>query len=260
MYFSLDHNVTLLFIVCVGGESYMKISELARMANVSKRTLHYYDEIGLLTPAHIDENGYRIYSEQNIDQLQQILFFRELQMPLKEIGQIMADPTFDAKEALYIHKQILLQKRKKMDELLRTVDKTLEKMKGMRKMRHDEKFAGFDFTENKYEDEARKLYGNEAVERMEGQDGVMFGEKMNELFAELATLRHIHVEDEVVQAKMAEWYQLLNEMGSYSYEAFSGLGQLYIADERFTQNIDQFGEGLAAWMAEAMKVYADKNR
>src|SRR5699024_6340294 len=108
----------------------MKINELAKLAHVTKRTLHYYDEIGLLTPSSIDNNGYRIYSEQKIDELQQILFFRELNMSLKQIKQIMQDPTFDAIHALQVHKQILLQKQEKLDELIRTIDKTVLSMKG----------------------------------------------------------------------------------------------------------------------------------
>lgn len=256
----VDYNVTLLFIVSVGGESYMKISELASIANVSKRTLHYYDEIGLLTPTHIDENGYRIYSEQNIDQLQQILFFRQLDMPLKQIKQLIEDPTYDATEALHVHKQILLQKRKKLDELMRTIDKTIDHMKGMTKMSHQEKFTGFDFSENPYEKEARKMYGNEAVNQANKQFTPAFGVEMNDLFKELAALRHLDVKEEEVQTKIANWYNMLNQIGTYTYEAFASLGEMYVLDERFTANIDQFGEGLAAWMAEAMKVFANEQQ
>lgn len=256
----IDYNVTLLFIVIVGGESYMKISELASIANVSKRTLHYYDEIGLLTPTHIDENGYRIYSEQNIDQLQQILFFRQLDLPLKQIKQLMEDPTYDATEVLHVHKQILLQKREKLDELMRTIDKTIEHMKGKRKMTHQEKFTGFDFSENAYEKEARKMYGNEAVDKANQQFTPAFGLEMNELFQELADLRHLDVKEESVQEEMANWYKMLNQIGSYSYEAFASLGEMYVLDERFTANIDQFGEGLASWMAAAMKEFANRHQ
>lgn len=234
----------------------MKINELAQLANVSKRTLHYYDEIGLLIPSSIDKNGYRIYSEQNIDELQQILFFRNLDIPLKQIKQLMHAPTYDAMEALYVHKQILLQKRKKLDELIRTIDKTVQYMEGEAEMSQEEKFNGFDFKKNPYEQEARKMYGDEAVDKMNKQYTPAINEKMNALFTELAQLVNMDVEEEVAQAKIGEWYQLLNQIGTYSYEAFAGLGQMYVTDERFKENIDQFGEGLAAWMADAMAVFA----
>src|SRR5699024_5085640 len=172
----------------------MKINELARLANVSKRTLHYYDEIGLLTPATLDKNGYRIYSDQNVNDLQQILFFRQLDMPLKQIKQIMLDPTFDEIEALHVHKQIVLQKREKMETLIRTIEKTLQTKEGDGDMTKEEKFSGFDFNNNHYEKEAREIYGNQTIDETNKKVDEAFSQEMNEIFRLLATLCINHVD------------------------------------------------------------------
>lgn len=233
----------------------MKINELARLANVSKRTLHYYDEIGLLTPASNDKNGYRIYSDQNIDDLQQILFFRQLDMPLKQIKRIMHDPAYDEIEALHVHKQILLQKREKMETFIRTIDKTLRAKEGGDDMTNEEKFTGFDFADNRYEEEARKRYGNQTIDETKVKVDAAFTEEMNAIFRKLARLRSYDVEGDLVQKEIGKWYNHLNTIHRYSYDAFAVLAHLYTADERLTENIDQFGDGLASWIAEAMLVY-----
>ncbi len=110
----------------------MKVKEVADLVGVSVRTLHHYDEIGLLTPDEVTEAGYRIYSEENLENLQQILFFRELGFPLKRIKEIIHDPSFNKTEALELHKNMLMKKQ--LNQLINTIDKTLLNMKGERKM------------------------------------------------------------------------------------------------------------------------------
>ncbi|RKJ34566.1 MerR family transcriptional regulator, partial [Butyricicoccus sp. 1XD8-22] len=101
------------------------ISKLAKLANVSARTLRYYDEINLLKPARISSAGYRIYGQQEVDQLQQILFFRELDVDLETITSIMNDPNFDKSKALQSHLRELIQKRSRLDKLIGVVEKTI---------------------------------------------------------------------------------------------------------------------------------------
>ncbi|WP_282033788.1 MerR family transcriptional regulator [Metabacillus indicus] len=241
----------------------MKVKEVADLTGISVRTLHHYDEIGLLVPDEVTESGYRIYSSENLETLQQILFFKELGFPLKKINEIISSPTFDRKEALELHRKMLLEKRKRLDQMIETVEKTIQHTKGEIEMSQKEKFEGFDFSHNPYEEEARKLYGDKAVDEANKKAAGMtqdMQERFNDLYRRLADVRHTAPDSKEAQEAIGEWYILLNEFGSYSLDAFKGLGQLYIDDERFTKNIDKFGEGLAVFMRDAMAVYADTRK
>jgi DNA-binding transcriptional MerR regulator len=241
----------------------MKVKEVADLTGISVRTLHHYDEIGLLVPDEVTESGYRIYSSENLETLQQILFFKELGFPLKKINEIISSPTFDRKEALELHRRMLLEKRKRLDQMIETVEKTIQHTKGELEMSQKEKFEGFDFRHNPYEEEARKLYGDKAVDQANKKAAGMtqdMQERFNDLYRRLADVRHTAPDSKEAQEAIGEWYILLNEFGSYSLDAFKGLGQLYIDDERFTKNIDKFGEGLAGFMRDAMAVYADTHK
>lgn len=243
-----------------------KVKEVAELTGVSIRTLHHYDRIGLLSPEHVTEAGYRQYSERDLETLQQILFFRELGFPLKNIGEILQSPEYDRAEALALQREALLEKRSRLDRMIRTLENTIQDAKGEIKMTDKEKFEGFDFTNNPYEQEARQRWGNEAVDRSkqtladmgpEGQKRI--GGQMDALFRKLAAMRHRDPASDEVQQAIVEWHEFLNGMGqTYSPEAFKGLGQLYIQDERFTRNMDKFGEGFAKFMADAMGIRADR--
>lgn len=243
----------------------MKVKEVAELVGISVRTLHHYDEIGLLKPDEVTEAGYRIYSERNLEDLQQILFFRELGFSLKKIKDIIHDPTFDREEALKLHKRMLLKKKRQLDQLIETIDKTLLNMKGVIEMADQEKFKGFDFSHNPYEEEARKHWGDQAVDEANAkleskskEERQELEEQFNTIYRKLAEVRHEAPDTAIAQERIHEWYVFLNAFGNYSKEAFKNLGQMYVDDERFTKNIDQFGEGLAAFMRDAMAVYADR--
>ena len=241
----------------------MKVKEVAELVGISVRTLHHYDEIGLLKPADTTESGYRIYTEDNLDTLQQILFFKELGFPLKEIKEIMGSEGYDREQALLSHRQMLLEKRSKIDLMLETIDKTIAHSKGEIVMTNKEKFEGFDFSKNPYEQEARDNWGNEKVDEANANMAGMPKEKQqqfNDIFRKLANIRHLSPVSQEAQAVINEWYNMLNTISSYSLDAFKGLGQMYVMDERFTNNIDQFGEGLASFMCQAMEHYADINK
>lgn len=247
----------------------LKIKEVADLVGISVRTLHHYDQIGLLTPTKRTESGYRLYSGSDLEVLQQMLFFRELDFPLKKIKEIIESPSFDRREALLLHKKMLLEKRNRIDKILATVDKTIRYMKGEIQMSNKEKFTGFDFGDNPYEKEARRRWGDDAVEKsnakiygMSGAEREAMGDKMNAIYRRLAALRDTPPESDDAQTAIKEWHDFLNQNTGhhYSLDAFKGLGQMYVGDERFTNNIDKFGEGLAEFMCEAMAVYAEKNR
>lgn len=245
----------------------MRVKEVAELVGVSVRTLHYYDEIGLLTPDSTTESGYRLYSDDNLDTLQQILFFRELGFSLKEIKRILGSPSFNRQEALIMHRKMLRKKRDQLDKMLGTIDKTIKHLKGELEMANEEKFRGFDFSHNPYEEEARKIWGDKTVDDSNTKMAGMSEDKqralveeMESIYRRLATLRHGPPESDEAQAAIKAWYDLLNaNFSTYSPETFKTLGQMYVDDERFTESIDRFGKGLAVFMRNAMAVFADRN-
>lgn len=241
----------------------MKVKEVSKLTGVSVRTLHHYDDIGLLTPDAITEAGYRLYSDENLSTLQQILFFRELGFPLKKIKELLDSPSFDRQEAFEMQRKMLIEKRTQLDDMIKTIEKTIQHGKGAYQMTNEEKFKGFDFNQNPYEQEARERWGDKAVDKSNkkvAQFGPEYGEEMNRIYFKLAELRHLSPESDEAQEAIGEWFAFLNKMGDYSLEMFEGLGQMYVTDERFTKNIDQFGEGLAAFMCNAMAAYAENRK
>ncbi|MDF9759971.1 DNA-binding transcriptional MerR regulator [Peribacillus simplex] len=242
----------------------MKVKELAGLVGISVRTLHYYDEIGLLSPEETTDSGYRLYSNENLEMLQQILFFRELDMPLKEIKQMISSTSFDKQEALRQHQKMLLEKRSQLDKLINTVDKSIKHMKGEIQMTDKEKFEGFDFSQNPYEEEARERWGDKAVDESKAKVAGMSKDAqkiVSDIYIKLASIRTASPESEEAQKAIKEWYDCLNNnFGTYSPEAFKGLGQMYVDDQRFTKNIDQYGDGLAKFMCDAMGHFADANK
>ncbi|MDA1477948.1 MerR family transcriptional regulator [Bacillus changyiensis] len=246
----------------------MKVKEVADLVGISVRTLHHYDEIGLLTPAETTESGYRLYSNDDLEKLQQILFFRELDFPLKKIKMILESPSYNRYEALQLHRKMLLEKRNRINQMMITIDKTIQYMKGEIAMTNTEKFAGFDFSQDPYEAEARERWGDEVIDKTNAkmvakskQEQKAFAQQFSAIYKKLAEVRQCAPDSEQAQSAIKEWYQFLNhETGHhYTLEAFKGLGELYICDNRFTKNIDQYGEGLAKFMSEAMTVFAERN-
>lgn len=241
----------------------MKVKEVAELVGVSIRTLHHYDQIGLLTPKEITDSGYRLYSEENLETLQQILFFKELGFTLKEIKKIINSPSFNRQEALILQRNMLIEKRKKVDKMIETIDKTIKHLAGEIQITNEERFEGFNVEFNQFEEEARLRWGNHSIDEINEKLKKISKDEQNDLsdrwdtiFNKLACLRHQSPESQKVQATIKEWYDFLNKnFSKYSLDAFYGLGQLYINDERFTKNIDQYGKGLAKFMSEAMEVF-----
>lgn len=245
----------------------MNIKELAQISGLSVRTLHHYDRVGLLCPARDPQNSYRVYTRKELDRLQQILLFRACGFPLDTIRQLLDSPDFDQAAAFELQKKALLYEQKRLTGMLDTLNKSIDTMKGKMSMTDKEKFQGFDFSSNPYEQEARERWGDEAVNQSK-QKLDSFSQKkkldlqegMDALFARLAGLRHQAPEGEKAQAAMADMYSFFNSNFGmhYSPEAFAGLGEMYTEDERFTKNIDRFGSGLSMFLKEAMRVYADQ--
>src|SRR5712691_1668771 len=141
------------------------VKKLGDLAGVSVRTLHYYDEIGLLKPAQIGENGYRYYDEEAALRLQQILLFKELDFSLDKIKEMIDSPDFDVLNALETHKAALMQKLSRLSTLINTVDQTILYLKGQANIEQSGLFAGFtEAKQREYEQEIRDRFGEKAFE------------------------------------------------------------------------------------------------
>ena len=242
----------------------MRTKELADIAGISVRTLHYYDTIGLLSPEIDRENGYRNYSDQDVSTLQQILFFRQLNFKLTQIKDILNSPKYHQTEALLEQKDIILKEQTRLNNILKLIDKTIQAERGEITMTNEEKFSGVDFSHNPYEQEAREKWGDEKVEQA-NQNLKKMGAKeaereFDEIYIQLADLRHLDPESDAAQQEIGKWYDFLNKVGEYTPEMFKNLGEMYTADERFTKNIDKYGDGLAEFMKEAMTVYYEQHK
>jgi len=245
----------------------MNTNEVASLTGVSVRTLHHYDHIGLLCPTRNPDNGYREYSEIDLDLLQQILFFKECGFSLAKIQKLLTSPTFDRDQAFELQKKYLLHEKERIESMLNTLKKTIRSSKGEITMTQKEKFIGFDLSHNPYEEEARRLWGDETVdqskahiEKLSTAQQKDIAKGMENLFIELASIRMEAPDSDVSQKAMDKLYRYFNENFGYQYslEAFAGVGQLYISDPRFSKNIDHYGEGLSIFLAEAMRIYAEK--
>ncbi|MEZ4509211.1 MAG: MerR family transcriptional regulator [Eubacteriales bacterium] len=243
----------------------LSIGSLSKLSGVSIRALHHYDQIGLLQPSEVAESGYRYYDDAAIERLWQILFYRELDFPLVEIGEILDSPSFDRNRALTEHRNLLTQKRERLDRLIELVSNA---MKGEQNM----EFKPFDTSEidalrEQYAEEAKARWGNTDAYRESTKRAAQWTEadkkrmeaESGEIFSGFAALVGTDPADERVQALVARWKTFISQ--SYyncTNEILAGLGQMYIADERFTKNIDKFGSGTAKLMSDAIAVYCKK--
>lgn len=234
------------------------VNEVSKLTGVSVRTLHHYDAIGLLKPAKTTEAGYRLYDDTALSRLQDILLFRELQFPLKEIKAILDSPGFDPSEALTQQIELLELQYKHIGELI-SFAREIQK-KGVREMN----FRVFDNSEiEQYKAEAKaKWGGTEAYQEYEqkqksGHDFSETASQLMNLFSEIGALRQLPPDDKAVQEKIGI---LQNFITSNYYtctdEILRSLGQMYVSDERFKHNIDKAGgEGTAEFVNQAIAFY-----
>lgn len=237
----------------------MRIQEFARLTGVSVRTLHYYDEIGLLAPACVDKDtGYRYYDQASLLRMQEILFYRELDFSLKSIGQILSSPNYDAKQSLSEQRNLLILKKERLERLISAIDHA---MKGENVM------SAFDNSKfDAYKAEARQRWGNtdayrEHAERTKNYSKTKWNElagEMNEIFAEFALcMKNGEAPDSVEAQNLVKALQE-HITGNYypcTNEILAGLGKMYAADERFRSSIDGNGDGTARFVSEAIEAY-----
>lgn len=245
------------------------INKLAKLSGVTTRTLRYYDEIGLLSPKRTSSNGYRVYGQQEVDLLQQILFYRELDVPLDEIKRIILSKDFDGKSALESHLSALLKKREQIDSLITNVKKTISAIKGAINMTDKEKFEGFkqgmlDENEQKYGEEIRNLYGADAIDKSNKKLMGMTQEQYAEverITLEMNELLKVAFEQGDPSSKTAQQVCAFHKKwlcyfwDSYSKEAHIGLAQMYVDDPRFTEYYDKIAVGCAVFLRDAIQIY-----
>ncbi|GGB54348.1 MerR family transcriptional regulator [Fictibacillus barbaricus] len=245
------------------------IQKLSLLAGVSTRTLRYYDEIDILKPARINSSGYRIYGREEVDRLQQILFYKELGLPLDQIKEIITSPIFNAADALQEHREKLLNKRKQLDRLIANVDQTIAANEGRITMTDKEKFEGFkkqlvEENEQKYGKEIREKYGDNTVNKSNEKVLNMSQEEHDEV-TKLAEDIHTTLAEAFktgdpsgdLAQKAADLHKqwLTFYWNEYSKEAHAGLAQMYVDDERFTAYYDKEQPGTAEFLRDAIHIY-----
>lgn len=241
------------------------INEVARLTGVTVRALHYYDEIGLLKPGAVTEAGYRIYGADDLERLQQILFFRELDFSLGDIIKIMASPDYDRGEALRRHRALLVQKRERIGALIELVDNTLKGETDMSFKQFDSTM--FEAAKKEYAAEVRERWGDteayaESEKKTGSYDKAGWGKLSSEgeqLLQEFGKARKLRPDSAEAAALVKRWQDFITDkFYNCTAEILSSLGEMYSCDERFTQNIDRFGDGTAAFMTEAIRCYCKK--
>lgn len=247
------------------------VKQLAKLAGVSVRTLHLYDERGLLKPSARTEAGYRLYGQAELLRLQQILFYKELDFPLQEIGHILDEPGFDLLKALAEHREALTARKERIGRLIATIDKTMSNLKkGETMLTPEELYEGLPKDAlTKWRDETIKAYGREALERSEQALRSMSKPDLHALKAEqqeiMSALLQLAGEDatsEKVQTLIARHYHNIRRFwgtaGSPGTQAekYAGLGKLYLSDGRFTTIDGEPQPTLAKLMAAAMGHFA----
>lgn len=234
----------------------MQIKEFAAYTGVSVRTLHYYDEIGLLKPAFVDRTtGYRYYDSSSLLRMQEILFYRELDFSLKRIGEILSSPHYDKTAALQEQKQLLILKRERLERLISAIDGA---------SRGENVMNAFDKTKIEgYKQEAKARWGDTAAyaqytEKVAGKNERDLFAGMESILAEFSACKaQGNVPSSPAAQELVEKLQnyISNHFYTCTKEILAGLGQMYTADERFKTNIDKHGEGTAEFISTAITHY-----
>ena len=239
----------------------MQIREFAEFTGVSVRTLHYYDEIGLLRPAIVDRSsGYRFYDEASLLRMQEILFYRELDFPLKIIADILSSPNYDKANILKEQKHLLTLKKERLERLIAAIDHAV---KGENVM------SAFDNSKfETYKAEAQERWGNTDAYKEHAQKTKGYSKDkwsglaadMDAIFREFSLCMKNGVDPTAVEAQSLVKKLQDHITGNYytcTKPILSGLGQMYVADERFRQNIDKHADGTAAFVSEAIAFYCN---
>jgi DNA-binding transcriptional MerR regulator len=246
------------------------VGKVARFAHVSVRALRHYDELGLLRPSRRTEAGYRLYTSEDLERLQQVLFYKELGFGLEAIRDLMADPAFDRREALAGQRRQIVARALRLEAMLALIDRTLASLEGEAPMSDEELFEVFgDFDPSEYGDEARERWGDtaayrESARRTKGytkKDWERFKAESDALNADLASLVDKGVPpDDARAVDAAERHRLQIDRWFYPCppEMHVALGRMYVADPRFAATYEKIRPGMAPYLCEAIAANATR--
>ena len=244
------------------GKVMYTVKELSTLAGISPRTLHYYDQIGILAPTSRDENGYRYYGSDAVLKLQQIRFFKELDFSLEEIRTIIRAPDFNVLQALQVHKSALQQKVKRLESLIQTIDRTILHLKGHLDMQQNELFEGFDEEKQKqYVEEIRQRYGERAFENSIDWNSYTPEQKANikaegeAIYRDLAANMNKGYNSPEVQAIITRWHQHLRYFYEPTIERLLGLAELYTEHPDFIATFQKIHPDLPEFLKQAILYY-----
>ncbi|GLW06908.1 HTH-type transcriptional activator TipA [Microtetraspora sp. NBRC 13810] len=246
------------------------VGEVSRLAGVTVRTLHHYDDIGLVRPSERTRSGYRSYTEPDVERLQQVLFYRELGFPLEEIAAILADPGADRMTHLRRQRELLRERIGRLEAMAAAVERAMEAYTMDIRLTAQERLEVFgDFRPEEHEREARERWGDteayrqssERMARMTKADWVRFraeAEATTEAFA-LAYTGGLAA-DSARAMELAEEHRahLVRWCYDCSYELHRGLGDMYADDPRFAANFEPLAEGLSRYIRDAIHANADR--
>jgi DNA-binding transcriptional MerR regulator len=239
------------------------VGEAAELAGVSVRTLRYYDRLGLLRP-QTTPAGYRLYGGADLEKLWQILFFRELGFPLRQIKKLLADPRFDRGEALVRQRALLHEKKEHLERLIASIDETLAKGFDVNMLKTFD-MRGFERAKKEYAAEAAEKYGEtwrESEKRTAGYTEKDWADAMaqaQEIYDALAAVMEKGAASDEAQALVGRWREYISaRFYECTPEILRGLGEMYVGDERFTRSIDRTKPGLAAFLHDAIGIYCER--
>ncbi len=244
------------------------IKQLADLAGVTVRTLHHYDQIGLLRPSSVGDNGYRYYDEDAVHRLQQILFYRELEVPLEEIRRIIWSGDFGVLKALEAHRSALQAEAGRIKRSTRTIDQATEHLRGKTNMDDSQLFKGFSEEEqDRLTEEAAQIWDARTVRSSNARWKKYPADMQQQILEEERTVHKdlIAAMQEApasprVQAIIRRWHANLQHFWSPNDEQLLGLADLYNDDPRFRANYDALNPGLAAFMREAVRAYVENRK
>ena len=241
------------------------VGEVAKLAHVSVRTLHHYDELGLLEPSERSGAGYRLYTDEDLDRLQTVLFFRELGFSLEEIRELIDDPAFDRREALVVQRDLIAEQALRYEAMLGLIDKTLASLEGGIRLNAEEKFEVFgDFDPDEYEDEVKERWGDtdaykesaRRTARYTKEDWARFKAESEEINLAIVALMDEGVpatDSRAMDAVDRHRRQIDTWFYPFSLQMHAGLAEMYIADPRFTATYEKIHEGMARYVHDAIK-------
>jgi DNA-binding transcriptional MerR regulator len=244
------------------------VQQLSRLAGVSRRTLHYYDEIGLLKPSRVGDNGYRYYGEEALLWLQQIMLYRELDMPLENIKEIMGRRDFDVLSALEKHREDLILRIARMERIIQTVDDTINFLKGNKEMSKKQLFAAFSEEQQaEYEKEVMQMYdpatvkaSNQKWKNYSAAEKEQIGIEGNAVYEGFILAMTKGAASIEAQTSVERWRKHIEYFWVPDDQQLVALANGYNDDPRFKATFDKIDENLAAFILAAVEVYVSRRK